>query len=301
MTVGSEQPTPLAAPEPLATAERSRLGRPRYSALTIAAGCALGLLIAFTFIAPLLLTDPVTQNLADSLKAPGLHGGHLLGTDQLGRDQLSRLASGLRTSLLVCSLSVAIAAVSGTFVGVLSGYRGGWLDDLVGRIADTQLAIPAVLLAMTLVSVLHPSGRTVVIVLSLYGWVIFARVARAQVLAFKTTEIIAATRAFGASDARILLRHVTPNISSPLLALATVQLANFVIIEAALGYLGVGIPPPSPTLGSMIAGGQPFLTTGVWWLTVVPGVTIVILLITINALGDWVRDRLDPRWRTRAR
>jgi peptide/nickel transport system permease protein len=185
MTVGSDPSTPLAAPEPLAVVPRG--GLPRPTGFVLAAACVLGLLIAFALVAPFFLVDPVAQNLRDSLQPPGLRGEHLLGTDQLGRDQLSRLATGLRTSMLVCVVSVAIATVAGTLVGAMSGYRGGGIDDLIGRIADTQLAIPAVLLAMTLVSVLHPSARTVVIVLSLYGWVIFARVARAQVLAFRTT------------------------------------------------------------------------------------------------------------------
>jgi peptide/nickel transport system permease protein len=258
---------------------------------TLLAGTAL-----FALIAPYFLVSPTVQTLGDALKPPSLHGGHLLGTDGLGEDELSRLATGLRTSLVVALASVLIGGAIGTAVGTISGYYSGLVDELVMRIADVQLSIPAVLLAITLVSALHPSTLTVIVVLSLYAWVIFARVARAQVLAFRTTDVVASTRSLGASTARILLRHVLPNIASPLVALATVQLANLVIIEAALGYLGIGVPPPTPTIGAMIADGQTYLTTGQWWLTVNPGVALAVLVISFNYLGDWLRDRFDPHW-----
>jgi peptide/nickel transport system permease protein len=265
---------------------RSRVG-------VFIAGGMLAALALTAIIAPYFLQSPTFQTLGDALKGPSLHGGHLLGTDGLGQDELSRLATGLRTSLTVALASVVIGGIVGTAVGMICGYFSGLLDELVMRLADMQLAIPAVLLAITLVSALHPSTSTVIIVLSLYVWVIFARVARAQVLAFRSTDVVASTRALGASTSRIVLRHVAPNIASPLVALATVQLANLIIIEAALGYLGIGVPPPTPTIGAMIADGQTYLTTH-WELSTIPGIAVVITALGLSLLADGLADLLRP-------
>lgn len=260
-------------------------------------GGVLAALVLSAIVAPMFLVDPTLQTLGAAMKPPSFRGGHLLGTDSLGEDELSRLATGLRTTLEVAFVSVVIGGTFGTLVGTISGYASGLADEVVMRLADVQLSIPAVLLAITLVSALHPSLHTVILVLSLYIWVVFARVARAQVLAIRNTDLIAASRAIGASTPRIVLRHVLPNISGPIIALATVQFANLAIIEAALGYLGIGVPPPTPTIGGMIADGQGYLTTGQWWLTANPGVVLVLLVVCVNYLGDAVRDRFDPRAR----
>lgn len=265
--------------------------------IAIGVAMILTLLVLSALILPLFLSDPIDQELKDGLLPPSLSSGHLLGTDSLGRDQLSRLASGTRNSMLVCLVSVVIAAVFGTLVGTVSGYVGGPFDDLAMRVPDIQLSIPAVLLAITLVGVMQPSLRTVVIALSLYSWVMFARVSRAAILAFKTTDVVASSKAVGASTGRILLRHALPNMRGPMLALATVQFANLVIIESALGYLGLGIPPPQPTLGQMISSGQVYLTTGQWWLTVFPCAVIMLIVLCVNFLGDRLSDRFDPKVR----
>jgi peptide/nickel transport system permease protein len=264
---------------------------------TIVAGAVFAALVLGALIAPFFLADPTLQTLGAAMKAPSLHGGHLLGTDSLGEDELSRLMTGLRTTLEVAFVSVVIGGTFGTLVGTISGYVSGVVDEIVMRLADVQLSIPAVLLAITLVSALHPSVHTVILVLSLYIWVVFGRVARAQVLAIRNTDLIAASRAIGASTPRIIVRHVLPNIAGPIVALATVQFANLAIIEAALGYLGIGVPPPTPTIGGMIAEGQGYLTTGQWWLTLNPGVVLVLVVVCVNYLGDAVRDRFDPRTR----
>jgi len=248
------------------------------------AGGMLAALALTAIIAPYFLQSPTFQTLGDALKGPSLHGGHLLGTDGLGQDELSRLATGLRTSLTVALASVLIGGIVGTAVGMICGYFSGLLDELVMRLADMQLAIPAVLLAITLVSALHPSTSTVIIVLSLYVWVIFARVARAQVLAFRSTDVVASTRALGASTSRIVLRHVAPNIASPLVALATVQLANLIIIEAALGYLGIGVPPPTPTWGRMIQEATSYYRVAPW-LMLFPGAAVLYAVLTFNFIA----------------
>jgi peptide/nickel transport system permease protein len=273
----------------LATARRRNGG----AAVGVAAFVLLTM-IMFSIIAPFVLESSTAVDLGASLKPPHLSTDHLLGTNVLGQDLLSRLAEGLRSSLEVGLLSVVLGGILGCTIGTVSGYFAGRIDEIVMRVVDAQQAIPAVLLAIVYVSILHQSLHTVIIVLSLYIWVSFARISRAQVLAYRSTEAVTAIRSLGASTVRILFRHVIPNIASPLVALATLALANLIVIESALGYLGIGIPAPQPTLGGMIADGKSNLTTGEWWITVVPGVTLAILVIAINTLGDWMRDRLDP-------
>jgi len=287
--------TPATAPVAAAAWSRPRLGSRRWGMML--AGGVFAVLVFGALVAPTFLVDPTLQTLGAAMKPPSFHGGHLLGTDSLGEDELSRLATGLRTTLEVAFVSVTIGGTFGTLVGTLSGYVSGVVDEIVMRLADVQLSIPAVLLAITLVSALHPSLHTVILVLSLYIWVVFARVARAQVLAIRNTDLIGASRALGASTPRIIVRHVLPNISGPIVALATVQFANLAIIEAALGYLGIGVPPPTPTIGGMIADGQGYLTTGQWWLTLNPGLVLVLLVACVNYFGDAIRDRFDPRTR----
>jgi peptide/nickel transport system permease protein len=180
-------------------------------------------------------------------------------------------------------------------IGIIAGFYRGIVDDVVMRAVDAQLAIPYVLLAITLVALLHPSLGSVVIALLLYGWVIYARLVRAEVLSLREQEFILATRSMGASDWRIIVSHLLPNITTPLIVISTLELANLIIIEAALGFLGLGIPPPTATWGGMVADGRTYLTTGVWWLSVIPGAAIMLTILSVNILGDWLRDRLDPR------
>lgn len=266
--------------------------------VAIACGLILGGMVLLAVLGPLFTADPTAQNLAQRLKPPAFAGGdlnNLLGTDHLGRDILSRLANGARISLIVASGSLALSAVVGIFVGLIAGFYRGAIDDFVMRVVDVQLAVPYVLLAITVVALLHPSFGSVVLVLLIYGWVIYARLVRGEVLGLREQEFILATRGMGASDRRIIVQHLLPNIVTPLIVISTLELANLIIIEAALGFLGLGIPPPTATWGGMIADGRNYLTTGVWWLSVVPGLAIMLTILAVNVLGDWLRDRLDPR------
>jgi peptide/nickel transport system permease protein len=266
--------------------------------LAVVSGSVLLGMVLLAIVGPMFARDPALQDLAARLEPPSFAGGEsdwFLGTDHLGRDIFSRLVNGARISLIVASGSLALSALIGIVIGVVAGYYRGIVDDVVMRAVDAQLAIPYVLLAITLVALLHPSLGSVVIALLLYGWVIYARLVRAEVLSLREQEFIQATKSMGASDWRIITRHLLPNIVTPLIVISTLELANLIIIEAALGFLGLGIPPPTATWGGMVADGRTYLTTGVWWLSVIPGAAIMLTILAVNILGDWLRDRLDPR------
>lgn len=272
-------------------------GRP--NAMVVAAACVLGFVIVAAFVGPFFVQDPSTQQLDIALTPPAWVAGgtweHPLGTDSLGRDELARVLYGARVSLGVSMLSLLVGATFGIAIGVLAGYLRGVFDQVVMRIVDVQMSVPGILFILTVVTILKPSFTTIIIVLALAVWIMFARVSRAQVLSFRENDTILAIRSIGASSPRILLRHVVPNIAGPLLIVATLELATLIMAEAALGYLGLGVPPPTPTLGSMISSGQSGMTSGAWWPVVVPGLSIALIIITINILGDWLRDVLDPR------
>jgi peptide/nickel transport system permease protein len=284
---------------PVAKTRRSLRRRLHLSPLAVSAAVVLGLFIVAGVVGPFLTGDPNAQSLAESYLHPfGWSGGtshHLLGTDQLGRDVLARALNALRISFLTAGLAIVIGAVVGTTLGMVAGYVGGIIDDIVMRCVDVQLAIPGIILVLMLVAVLHPSFWSVVGVLALVAWVLYARVARAQVLALREDDMILAVRSLGASKLRTIFRHLLPNIMGPLLVVTTLEIANLIIAEAALGYLGLGVPPPTATLGRMIADGQNGETAGIWWPVVVPGLFIVGLIVSINVLGEWLRDWLDPK------
>jgi peptide/nickel transport system permease protein len=287
--------------KPRPTALRRLLSRCPPSVL--AAFVAVALVVAVAAFGPLLARDPTAQDLLSVLKPPltqGNAGTYLLGTDQLGRDLLARLVSGMRTSLLITFFAVLIGGVIGTAIGLASGYLGGRVDNLLMRVVDIQLAVPGVLLVLTLAAVLRPGVGTTICVLSLIVWVVYARVARAQVLSLRETDLVMAARATGCSDARILLYHVLPNIAGSIWVITTLEFAHVMIAEAALGYLGLGVPPPAPTLGAMISEGQRYLQLGKWWLVVMPGFVVSLTIISVNAIGNWLRDMLDPRSRGRS-
>jgi peptide/nickel transport system permease protein len=277
---------------------RARSAR-RLPPFVIAAAGLLVALIAGSIIAPHFLPNPSYVDLGATLRGPGYHatGGplHILGTDDLGRDELSRALIGLRTSLEIALLATLVGAAVGTALGMVAGYVGGVVDDLVMRFVDIQMSVPGILLIVTVVAIAKPGFLVIVIVLGVSVWMVFARVARAQILSLKEQDMILAIRSLGASNRRTLMRHVLPNIAPALLVIGTLQIANLIIAEAALEYLGLGVPAPTPTLGSMISTGQSVLTTGAWWPVVVPGGAIVVVIVGITILGDWVRDQMDPR------
>lgn len=244
--------------------------------------------------------DPNLQVLEDRLLPPvwvdGGTSASMLGTDQLGRDILTRIIYGTRVSVAVGLLSVMISGVMGVGLGLIAGYYGGWLDTLTMRLADVQLAFPFVLLALSMVAVLGPGFANIVVVLGISNWMVYARLVRGQVLSVKTSVYVDAARSVGASDARIILRHVLPNVLAPLIIVATFGVATNIIMEASLSFLGFGVPRRIPSWGSMLADGRDYMGTA-WWLTTFPGLATMATVLSINLIGDWMREAFDPHLR----
>ena len=254
---------------------------------------------ALAVLAPALAPDdPIRNDLLERLTPPAwLDGGtwrHPLGTDTLGRDVVSRLLYGARVSLIVGFSAVVVAGALGVALGLVAGYYGGRLDDVLMRLGDVQLAFPALVLAIAVLAVLGAGLVNVVLVLGVTGWVTYARIARAETLSLRHREFVESARALGARDGAILWRHVLPNVLPPLVVVATFSVARTIIAEASLSFLGLGIPPPAPSWGAMLDEGRNYLTTG-WWLALFPGLAILGVVLGINVVGDWLRDTLDPR------
>jgi peptide/nickel transport system permease protein len=242
--------------------------------------------------------DPVMQDITNRLKPPGWRdqGGalHPLGTDHLGRDLLARMIYGAQPALMVGFAAVLLSGLLGLVTGLLSGYFGGWTDDVLMRLGDIQLAFPFILLAIAVIGVLGPSLPIIIVVIGVSSWVIYARVVRGSVLSLREREFVQAARALGGRDGRILLRHVLPNAFTPWLVVATLDMARVIVIESALSFLGLGVQPPTPTWGGMLADGRVYITTA-WWLATFPGLAILMTVLGINLFGDGLRDTLDPR------
>jgi peptide/nickel transport system permease protein len=270
---------------------RNRLGAIGASMLLVELTAAL--------LAPVLAPhSPLDQDTARRLRPPlsaSASGARFaLGTDQLGRDVLSRILFGARVSLLIGASAVAIAAPLGVAVGLVASYRGRLADDVVMRVADVQLAFPFILLAVTVVAVLGPSVRNLIAVLGIAGWVPYARLARSEVLTLKRREFVEAARALGAGDGRIMARHILPNVVTPVVVVGTFALANTILVESSLSFLGLGVQPPDPTWGGMLSDSREYVTQA-WWLWVFPGASILATVLATNFVGDWLRDVLDPR------
>jgi peptide/nickel transport system permease protein len=238
--------------------------------------------------------------LSDRLLPPFWQDGgvraHMLGTDLLGRDVLSRIIYGARVSLAAAAVTVLAGAAVGTALGLTAGYHGRWVDAIIMRAADAMLSLPIILIALLFAVVFGPSFSNVILVLALAMWARFARLVRGEVLSWKQRDFVALARIAGASSRRIILRHLFPNVVNPLVVLATLQLSWVIILEAGLSFLGAGIPPPTPSWGSMVSEGRGYLSTA-WWISFFPGAAIVLLVLALNLLGDWLRDALDPRTR----
>ncbi len=241
------------------------------------------------------------QDITKRLRPPVWAGGtaeHLLGTDELGRDVLSRLMYGGRISLLVGVVAVILSSPVGVLVGLAAGYVGGRVDTFLMRLTDIQLAIPTILLAIAVVAVLGPGLMNVIITLSVTGWTVYARLIRGETLAIKGREYVEAARALGARGATVMLRHVLPNVVAPAIVVATFAVANMIILEATLSFLGLGVETRTVTWGSMLNNGRLYLTRA-WWLTALPGAAIFVTVLAVNLLGDYLRDRLDPQLQNR--
>lgn len=242
--------------------------------------------------------DPKKVELIHKLEPPAWQQGgswhHALGTDNLGRDILSRLIYGTRISLLVVALTVPLSAVWGVTVGLLAAWYAGATDKVLMRIVDVQLAMPAILFAILLAAVFGPSLRNVIILIIVWGWSGYARVIRGETLSLRERDYVLGARAAGATDFRILTRHLLPNLVNSIVILATLEIASVILVEASLSFLGVGVAPGTASWGAMVAEGRTFITIA-WWLITIPGIAIFTVSLVANFMGDWLRDALDPR------
>ena len=248
---------------------------------------------------------PTTGNLRTRLEPPAwqtqsdeLTGTHLLGTDTFGRDILSRLIHGARISMIVVGLGGLVSAGTGALLGTLGGYLGGWLDRIVMRLVDISLALPAILFALVMALILGAGLENIIIVITMIYWGRFARQVRGDVLSVKERDYITLARAVGASPLRIMWRHIFPNVQDNLVVMVTLVAGHLILLEATLSFLGVGIPPPAPSWGSMVAEGKDVLARA-WWVSVLPGLGMLMVVLAANLLGDWLRDHTDPRLRNR--
>jgi peptide/nickel transport system permease protein len=287
----------------------------RHSPVAIASLVIFAVCIIAAFCAPWIAPhnpfDLRTLSLGDSLSPPrwiaGGKAAFLLGTDDQGRDVLSAIMFGARVSLLVGLASVAFALVLGVSLGLIAGYVGGKVDAFIMRVADVQLSFPAILIALLIDGVLrvalprdaHDQAALFVLVLAigLSNWVQYARTVRGSTMVEKNKEYVQAARVIGVAPLGIMARHLLPNVLGPVLVLATINIATAILTEATLSFLGVGVPPTQPSLGTLIRIGNEFLFSGDWWITIFPGVALVVMVLSINLLGDWLRDALNPKLR----
>jgi len=262
----------------------------------------IGVLVAGSLLAPVICShDPLKQNLRFRNSPPLTAGPEgttpfVMGTDQLGRDMLSRTLHGTQISVLIALAAVAISGVIGVTLGVVSGYAGGWVETLIMRLVDIQLSLPLFLVAMIWITFSSPSLANIIAVIAIWTWTQYARVARAGTLTLRQSGFVEASQSMGASGIWIIIRHILPNIVAPSLVIASLQFGRAIILEATLSFLGVGLQPPTPALGVMIASGRQYVDTA-WWLATLPGIVIMLLVLGANFVGDALRDVLDPKLR----
>ncbi|HYW53292.1 MAG TPA: ABC transporter permease [Dongiaceae bacterium] len=297
---GAAPPTAdeLAIPRSQRTAALRRVMR---DPAAVIGAVIVAIVVVCAIFAPLIArTDPNAQDLNSTLVPPmwiaGGTGAHLLGTDNLGRDLLARIIWGSRVSAIVGISVVAIGGTIGVTAGLLAGYRRGWVDAVIARITDVQLAFPLVLLAVAIVAVVGPGLGTVIAAIGLTSWVQYVRVVRAETMSLREREFVAAAVAAGATSPRILARHLLPNVASAAIVLGTFEIARAIVLESSLSFLGLGVPPTTPSWGGMLADGRQYLDTA-WWTALFPGLAIMIAVMGVNLLGDGLRDALDPEMR----
>jgi len=258
-------------------------------------------MVLMAIFAPLLTShSPTEQSLAMRLVPPAWDEGgrpeHLLGTDHFGRDVFARLVYGARVSLIVVVLSLLVGGGVGLALGIVSGYVGGKLDSFLMRLVDAAFTFPAILFALLLAVTMGQGLNTLILAISLLLWANFARVIRGEVLALKQRDFIALAKVHGCSAMRIMVVHIVPNVMNTFMVLVTLNIGVVIVAEASLSFLGAGVPPPTPTWGLMVAEGRGRITTA-WWLTLIPGIAITLVVLAFNLFGDWLRDRLDPKLR----
>jgi peptide/nickel transport system permease protein len=280
----------------VAALARRRRDRPPTVPLVIVAALVLAGLFA-PWLTP---HSPLEGSLGERLVPPiGMESSkpsHPLGTDRLGRDTLSRLLHGARISLTVSVVGISLTGAAGSFIGLLAGFLGGWTDTLLMRLVDISLSLPGILIAVLLSVVFEPSFTNVIVVVVFLLWPSYARLIRGETLAIKHQEFVALARIAGCSSLTIMFRHVVPNLAPSILVLATLHVGYVIVLEAALSFLGVGIPPPTPSWGVMVSDGRGLIEQA-WWVSILPGIAILVTVLSLNILGDWVRDRLDPKLR----
>ncbi|QKG20864.1 ABC transporter permease [Actinomadura verrucosospora] len=287
-----------AAPAPAAAEPREPRGR-RLPVRAWIGLAVVGLFVLAALLGPLLMPyDPVATDLPHRLLPPGSRLGDgsvaWLGTDQVGRDMLTSLLAGSRVSLLVGAATVLAGGAAGLVAGLVSGYFGGWIDSVLSRVGDVQLAFPSILLAILIAGVLGPSVTNVVITLAVTRWVVFARVVRASALATRDLEFVDSARVLGAGHLRILVRHVLPSCWQPLLVAATVQIGLVMVAEASLSFLGLGIPPDQASWGATVSAGRDYLGSA-WWISTMPAIALAAVVTGVGLVGDAFRDLADPR------
>ncbi len=259
----------------------------------------LALIVLAAVFAPFITPQlPEETNLALRLKPPfwmaDSESPYFLGTDQLGRDMWTRIVYGARISLTIGFLAMLVAGPVGVFLGLISGYRGKYTDVIIMRIADAQLSIPSILLAVAIIAVLGRSLVILIVVLGVTKWVEYARVSRAEVLRLKETDFVLASTVVGAKPSRLLFQHILPNLMTPIIVLASFSVAEMILAEASLSFLGLGVQPPTPSWGSMISDGRDYLNNA-WWVATWPGIAVLITVLAINFVGDWLTEVLHPR------
>jgi peptide/nickel transport system permease protein len=265
----------------------------RVNRFAMAGGAVVIALFVFSWLAPYVSPyNPDDLDLYNVLMPPSM--AHWFGTDELGRDVFTRVIYGARISLKVGFVAVGIAAVIGTVFGLVAGFYGGWIDNLLMRLVDIMLCFPTFFLILAVIAMLEPSIWYIMIIIGLTGWMGVARLVRAEVLSIRELDYVTAARALGARDARIIFRHILPNALSPVLVSATLGVAGAILTESALSFLGIGVQPPTPSWGNILTSGKDYLEFA-WWLSLFPGLAILVTVLSYNLLGEGIRDALDPR------
>lgn len=291
------QPTQRAYGEALRRLHRMWLILRRWPILS---ALFLGIVVIGTVFAPWVAPYGEQEgSLVDSLEPPVFFGGssdHILGTDTVGRDVLSRTLYGGRVSLMVAGVVLLVSGTVGTFLGLLSGYNGGWVDEVIMRIVDLKNSVPLILVALVVAATFGNSLTLLLVLLAFWQWGGFARQVRGEVLTLKEMDYVKLAQVAGASNFRIMVWHIFPGVSSTVLVIATHMVGGVILLEASLSFLGAGIPPPTPAWGSMVAEGRLYISLA-WWVSIIPGVAIGLTVMAFTFLGDWLRDRMDPRLR----